>query len=469
MHGEGESFLHVLIFQESHVELLGEGQHAPRPELRIDTMNSPRETLLIDQLYPGLRWLIRLRWLAVTGQFFTCLLAVTLFHLLLPVNILALCLLITLATNLLLAICRESFPLPQKILIPLLLALDTGVLTVMLYWTGGAHNPFSIFYLLHIAMAAILLPQLGSALGVLLCGICYALLFHSSHTLQSGGGGVTCCGSFDFHLEGMFVAMLIVGACISFFIGQISAALGKRETELAAARMMTERHERFAALATLATGMAHELATPLGTIAVVSRELELQAEKSCFSGLCKTDARLIRSEVERCRGILHQLADRTTGGIGDPLVMIDIVQIPELLRGYLREGLSERVLFDLPETKGSILFPKSALLQSLAVVVKNGLEASLSEERVTVQIRGTDTGVIFSVIDQGCGMSPEILEKAGEPFFTTKGVGQGTGLGLFLVRMFLERMNGQLLIESREGLGTTVTFSLPDHPIQSFA
>ena len=426
------------------------------------------ESALFDKPYLGLQWLIRLRWLAVAGQMLTCVIVEEIFRIVLPIGILTVCFLVTLGTNIPLSLFRRKIPFPQKVITPLILALDTGVLTVMLYWTGGAHNPFSIFYLLHIAMAAILLPPLGSAIGVLLCGFCYATLFSSSHTLLSGAGGITCCGSFDFHLEGMFVAMLIVGACISLFVGQISAALAKREAELAKARVLTERHDRFAALATLATGMAHELATPLGTIAVVSRELEHQAESSCHSGLCKNDARLIRSEVERCRGILEQLADRTTNGIGDPAVVMDLDEIPLLLKNYLKGSLYDLVNFAVRPSGSSVHLPQSALLQSLAVVLKNGLEASQPGQRVKLHIERGDEMVVFSVIDQGCGMTSEIQEKAGEPFFTTKQAGQGSGLGLYLVRMFLERVNGQLHIESEVGAGSTFRLSVPqgkkDHP-----
>lgn len=137
--------------------------------------------LIIDKPYLGLSWLIRLRWLAVTGQLITCIFAASFFHFDLPVGVLAACLLITIVSNIPLALFQSRLPCSQKVLTPLILALDTSVLTIMLYWTGGAHNPFCVFYLLHISMAAILLPQMASALAVLLCSSYYGLLFLSPH------------------------------------------------------------------------------------------------------------------------------------------------------------------------------------------------------------------------------------------------------------------------------------------------
>ena len=422
-----------------------------------------------EKPYLGLRWLIRLRWVAVTGQIATCVIAAGFFHVDLPVAVLAGCFLVTLGTNIPLDLFRENLPFSEKVLVPFLLALDTAVLTVMLYWTGGVQNPFCIFYLLHIAMAAILLPQIGSAMGVLVCSACYAALFLSPHALIFGSGGNVTGRGEDFQLGGMFVGLVLVGACIAFFVGQISAALARREVDLANARILQERHERFASLATLATGMAHELATPLGTIAVACRELEIAADEHSDTHLLRQDTRLIRSEVERCKSILQQLATNATRGLGDPPVRINVHQIPLLLREYLKADLWHRIDFDIHHSDHPILIPKTALLQSLAVMLKNGLEASRPDQRVSLGISQNPEGLTVCVKDDGLGMSPEVKEKAGEPFFTTKEQGRGTGLGLFLVRMFLERVEGRLVCESQIGMGTTFRLFIPNHPASEAA
>ena len=104
-----------------------------------------------------------------------------------------------------------------------------------------------------ITLAAITLPLSWTLAGVAVSGLLYGVLFVSPHEL-SAGGGETCCNSFDFHLQGMLLAMVLVGIFIAFFVGKLSAALARRERELARARLEAERLERFASLATLSSG-----------------------------------------------------------------------------------------------------------------------------------------------------------------------------------------------------------------------
>jgi len=417
-----------------------------------------------DKPFLGLRWLVRLRWLAVLGQIVTCCIAVLVFHIELPLGILAGCLAITVATNAIVEFAEGNLPLSRRVSCAILLALDTVILTVMLYSTGGAHNPFTAFYLLHVVIAAILLPQAWSWVAVALCGICYGLLFLSPYTLASIGGKATCCGSFDFHLQGMLVAMLAVGGCVAFFVGQLSAALARREAELNEARVQTARNERFAGLATLAAGVAHELATPLSTIAVVSKELERQAEGRCLSPACLDDAKLIRTEVERCRGILEKLGDRATNGLGDPCELLAMEAIPALLKNYLKAENWGRVEFEIRSSHPGVFAPPAVLLQSLSVLVKNACEASAPGQTVRLKVRDDAEGIAFCIEDRGAGMTADILSRIGEPFFTTKEPGCGMGLGLFLVRTFVERMNGRLDIESAPGMGTLMNLFIPLPP-----
>jgi len=212
-----------------------------------------------ESLAPGLRWLIRLRWVALGGQCLIFLLAALVLHIALPLGIVLGCLVLTAGSNVLAWLKGDHFP--ERATCAALLVLDTVTLSILLFVLGGPHNPFTAFYLLHITIAALMLPALWTWIGVALCGFCYALLFLSPYEIQSGTG-VSCCGSFDYHLQGMLLAMVLVGMCIAFFVGQLKSALAQRERELEEARLQGLRNEKFAGLATLAAGVAHELATP---------------------------------------------------------------------------------------------------------------------------------------------------------------------------------------------------------------
>ena len=190
-----------------------------------------------------------------------------------------------------------------------LLALDTLCLTALLALTGGPANPFTVLYLVQITLSAVILSKAWTwALGLVSAagfGLLFAVhvrlpIFEAHHTADG----------FSAHLTGMWLAFAAGALLITVFIGKVSEALRKREQEVLALRDRLARHERLGAIATLAAGAAHELGTPLGTIAVASKDLEYYATEISRNAEVAEDARLIRSEVERCRRILNQMSAR---------------------------------------------------------------------------------------------------------------------------------------------------------------
>jgi len=395
-------------------------------------------SFLFDKPRIGLRWLVRLRWLAVAGQAITCLSTYFLLKVPLPLALLGGCIGVTLISNAFMEFFRERFRKRSTAICAMLLLLDTFTLTVMLYWTGGVQNPFATFYLLHLTIAAILLPALWTWIIVAVCAACQGVLFFSHHALDAG------------HVPGLWIAMVLTAIFIAFFVSKLSR-------ELAEARRLAVRNERFESLATLAAGVAHELATPLGTIAVVSTDLGHSANPA----ETLADAKLIRSEVERCRGILEKLSDQATRGVGDAENPIRLAELPALIQPFLKPEHCPRIKWELESRRPLVFAPEAALLQSLAVLIKNACEASRPEEWVGLTITDDAKHVHFAVRDQGCGMPPEIATRIGEPFFTTKEPGVGMGLGVFLVRTFVERMRGKLDIQSTAGKGTVIRLSIP--------
>ena len=342
------------------------------------------------------------------------------------------------------------------------LACDVMILTGLLFFTGGPFNPFSFLFLVHIALATIVLRAGWTWALVGLSLACSGALFYGHRwlPLEPEGAG-RHADHMRIHLQGMWVAFGVAAGFIVYFVTRIRRALARREEDLAVQRGVAVRNEKLVSLATLAAGAAHELATPLGTIAVVTREIERLAEQGRPCPL--DDIRLIKSQVERCRGILMQMATDAGESTGESFTTLRL------------DGLLAEAVEGLPPTPpialalgaaadASIEGPPRALAQALRVAIRNAQDASPPEGPVTIAARALDGAVEVEVLDHGPGMPPEVLARVGEPFFTTKAPGKGMGLGLFLARSLVERVGGELRISSSAGAGTRVVLRLPQAP-----
>ncbi len=413
------------------------------------------QTLTLD-------WLRRLRWFGIAGQALGFALAALVMKVALPWTPLLLVLGLTVATNLwLLWRPSASISLPPALLAGVM-GFDVAALTVILYWTGGPHNPFTTFYLVHVALAAMALTSrwLWTLVGASAAG--YALLFVTYRPLFVDGSPVeVACPSYSWHLHGMAIAFVITAAFVAAFVARLHKALQDRDIALAEARLRAARSEQFAALATLSAGVAHELGSPLGTIAVASRELVRNLENSGREPSALEDSRLIRAEVDRCRAILERLSDQATGGVGDAPEAVAAARLFAELKSGLGPGQRDRVALS-DETGGALLLlPRAPVVQALGILVKNSCDADLSGREVDLRVRTRGATVEFAVGDHGPGLDPVAAVHAGEPFFTTKEPGAGMGLGLFLVRTLAARLGGELTLENLPRGGLRATLRLP--------
>lgn len=408
----------------------------------------------------ALGWILRLRWFAVVGQLAACAVADGILHVRLPWGVLLPCIGLTALTNGWLAWQHAPAERHGPWVIPALLGMDIVVLTVMLYFTGGAHNPFTTLYILHIVLAVILLPSWGAWVAVTLCTAGFGVLFFSGHDLVTVDGR-SLCHDFGFHLQGMVVGLAATGGGVVYFVGRLNSDLRNQQRELFKAREVAEEHRRFEGLATLAAGVAHELATPLSTIAVVSADLEQAAARNCGSQPCQSDAHLIRTEVERCRQILGRMGGEATKGLQPDKESMKVGDLPEALRQALPPDVGRRLVFSNAKGDLEICAAPDRLVQCLAILAKNAAEASSDAQMVQVDLAKTPEGVAIAIRDQGCGMDRRVVDRLGEPFFTTKPPGRGMGLGLFLVRTFCREAGIQLAFDSHPGEGTQVRMLIP--------
>ncbi|MBF5043430.1 HAMP domain-containing histidine kinase [Aggregicoccus sp. 17bor-14] len=412
---------------------------------------------LPGRMHINLRWFLRLRSWALVGQALLVLAMHAGLGVALPLTALVALLALEAASTVLLRVwLPRRVHLTARTLAGVML-WDCAVLTLLLFLMGGSFNPFTTLYLVNIALAAVLLPA-RLAWGVLAATL---LAFASLFVLQERPApfGLQLPGHAEMmrlHLHGMWVAFAVAGAFIVHFVQRVTSALAAREAELARAVSLSARKDKVASLATLAAGAAHELASPLGTIAVASRELERALE----GGPAREDVQLIRQQVARCRDILQQMAADAGQLSGEPFVQQPVAAWVEAALAELPEAARvERPVG--PALQATVRGPPRALARVLRGLVKNALQASPAEARVRVSAERVDGALRVAVQDSGRGMSPETLARAGEPFFTTKAPGEGMGLGLFLTRALLEQLGGSLELSSRPGEGTTAALVLP--------
>lgn len=410
----------------------------------------------------NLDWLFRLRWGAVLGQIVTILIARFGFDIELPLPALGAVVGAEVLVNVAVKAWSRRSPAIGPAAMFAGLAFDVLALTALLLMSGGPHNPFSFLYLVYIALAAVVLAPRWTWSLVALAAVGSASLFvlPSHHLHIHGDDG----GLFNLHLQGMWVAFTVAATFIVYFVMRVRRALATRETELQNIRASAERHERLSALATLAAGAAHELATPLGTIATVAKELERALAGHPNPDLVE-DARLVRSQVERCRRVLQQLSADTGATMADDFERLSLRAVLDETVAEL-QGQGGRIVtrWQAGAEDLCIKSPRAPLRQALSNLIKNAWDACVAAglpPEAEVEAHAQPDGVRVLVRDAGVGMEPAVVARAGEPFFTTKATGKGMGLGLFVARSVAERLGGRLAIQSHPRRGTTVELRLP--------
>jgi two-component system sensor histidine kinase RegB len=407
----------------------------------------------------NLPWLVRLRWGAVAGQLVTIALVKLALGLAIPVPALLALVGVEAASN---AVwmwpMRRSPGTVRDWWLGATMVLDVLVFSGLLFFTGGPMNPFSFLYLVPIALGSVILSSAWTWALVFLSMACSAVLFAWHQPLELGDSHAA---HMALHLRGMWVAFGVSAAFIVYFLRRTRRALSERDAELAESRSLAARQEKLAALATMAAGAAHELSTPLATIALVAKELERTAAQSDAAGAIVDDVRLVRSQVDRCRDILTRMSADAGEAMGESFVASAVGQLmARSLQGLIdAEGI--RAAVD-PRLSGLTLrVPERALSEAIRGVLKNAQDASPPGQVPEVTVQRVDDEIQFVVVDRGPGIAPEILRRIGEPFFTTKPPGQGMGLGVFLARTIVERLGGDLHLRSEIGQGTTATIAIP--------
>lgn len=410
----------------------------------------------------ALPWIIRLRYGIPVAQVLAALFVEYVLKIDLPLMWIFLVAGLSGASNLILVDRIRRPDLPRRLnnssLVEYVFVLDAVGLTVALMLTGGPTNPFSVLYLVHITLSATILTKRQTLLLGAFSALCFGSLFLIYRPIPVLEMAHHEMGA-RLHLIGMWISFLVTASLVTAFSGRISELLREREESLLRMTVELAKKDRLASLVTLAAGAAHELNTPLSTIAVVAKDLEQFATEVLHSDGIGSDCRLIRDEVNRCQQTLWKMSAQ---GAESAVLALESVAIDQLCREVCDEiPQASRLIVELPiqTPQPWLRIPRHSVRQALVALLKNALEASPST--VTFSALYSGEFLQFRIKDTGSGMSAEILRHVGEPFFTTKEVGKGMGLGTFVARTLAEQLGGSLKYESSVGAGTVAVLELP--------
>ncbi|MEX2129213.1 MAG: ActS/PrrB/RegB family redox-sensitive histidine kinase [Xanthobacteraceae bacterium] len=410
---------------------LGDQLIGPRPYgLRLDT-------------------LIRLRWLAVAGQAATLIGVHLLLGFSLPIwpalGIVAL----TAGTNILL---RTRKPRPQRLderRAALILGFDIVQLALLLYLTGGLANPFSVLFLAPVLISATALsPRTTLVLGILAVSVATVIgVFHHPLPWYAESGYVPP----ELFMLGMWASVLVSVAFIGGYAFAVAKETRQLSDALAEAELVLAREQHLTALDGLAAAAAHELGTPLATIAIVVRELERDAPAD---SPYREDLKLLREQSERCRSILRTLTSLGSGDAPFDRMPLSLL-LEELVTPHRPFGTSIKVDLPSDRTGEPVIGRNPAILYGLGNLVENAVD--FASDNVTIAADWSRDTVSIVITDDGPGFASEVINRIGEPYVTMRGrrrAGEpdapgGLGLGFFIANTLLERTGASLSLENR--------------------
>jgi two-component system sensor histidine kinase RegB len=406
-----------------------------------------------------LLWLSRIRWAALAAYFIVSAFAVFFFEVDIPLVPIGLILLLGAVSNVLLARMPLRLSAMSDSLAGAMISLDVLLLTAILYFCGGYTNPFCMMFLAHVALAAFFLNARWTwgVFGIASAAFIFLFFFHvpvsqfsmhMHHGMDSG---------FSLHLHGMFIAYFVIGLILAAFLTRMSGEIDTQAREIDELRSREQLERNLRGLATLTAGAAHELSTPLGTLTLIGEELSRALKgKPEFND----DIVMMQEQLQRCASILQRMRGQSAELQGEAPVTVSIESV---LRGVV-EGVSSPsalgIRCDIAASR-QLYTLQDSLLSSLRALVNNAFQASSYTGTVDLEVTEEGENVVFLVRDSGVGMSEEVVSRLGEPFFTTKEPGQGMGLGIFLVKLFVAQVNGSFSISSRLGEGTEVCMTIP--------
>jgi two-component system sensor histidine kinase RegB len=401
----------------------------------------------------NMRQLVQLRWIAAVGQLVTILFVRYRLEVPLPLEPMVAVVAALGAVNLL-CLWLVQRQVVTNFGLFLSLGFDVCALTVQLYLSGGAGNPFVSLYLLQVVLGALLLEAWSGWALVALTAACFALLTSVHQPLRLPPE--LLAAQRPLFLFADWLCFALVAVLLVMFIGRIGGILRQRDANLAELRRRAAEEDGIVRMGLLASGAAHELGTPLASLSIVLSDWRRDGRIADDPGLLAEVAEM-QGEVERCKAIVTGVLQQA----GEPR---GIAPEPVGARAFLGAIAEDwRALYDkeplfvdirLDEEEAIIADPP--LRQAIWNLLENAREASPGQVMLLAERVGDALRVTIS--DRGEGFPQDVLDKLGQPLESVKGPGHG--VGLFLTGNVVRKLGGRLDVENRDR-GAAVAMTLP--------
>lgn len=395
--------------------------------------------------------LVGLRWLAIAGQTIGVLFVA--FGLGYPLPLMPCLILIGLSVllNLWLVFRLGEGYRPSATVATVHLGWDLFQLAGLLALTGGLQNPFSLLLLAPVSVSATTLPQRATTiLATLAIALASVLsVFHLDLPWDPDQKLV-----FDrVYVIGTWVSIVCGVTFIAGYTNRVAHEARQLADALAATELALSRHEQLSALDGLAAAAAHELGTPLSTIALAAREIRDEVPP----GPVREDIELIMSQAARCREILGKLRSlRETPG--DPFAAVPVSELlAEVVKPLEGSGKTITIRTDGTAGPGPVIRRNAGLLYGLGNLIENA--AQFAERAVLIDASWDKASLMVTITDDGPGFPSELITRLGEPYLTTRARNAdstepgGLGLGIFIAKTLLERTGARLSFENEQADG----------------
>lgn len=337
------------------------------------------------------------------------------------------------------------------------LLLDVLVWTALMYFTGGANNPFISYYIVPLVIAAAVLPWRYTWLVAVASLLAYSLLLYyyrpfplfTPHAHMGHGNG-------NVHVLGMWFNFLFSAGLITYFVVRMAAQLRRQETRAVAQREQRLRSDQVMAVASLAAGTAHELGTPMATMTILVDEM-LANEK--LDQQTREDCYLLQQQLQHCKNTLGDLTRTAELNTGD---QSRVIPLDEFVRDTVerwavrRPGISYQMRA-LDDHHEAAIEADSTLGQAFENLLNNGADAG--SDRVEVSYRSDGATARVEVRDWGHGIPADMLEDIGKPI--VRASRSGLGIGLLISHATVERYGGRIELRNAEDRGAIATLFLP--------